>query len=431
MTKLHEYIKPLEAVISPLSAFFTGTTLTCMGYALLTSTLSVQMNLHHVPTAEIGLILSLYYAGYILASVTASKIINKVGHIRAFSAYISIFSALALMHIFSYAPVFWALLRLIEGYCIGSSMMCLESWLNARTTNQNRGLIMALYMVTTYLGSGLGQLLLNIPSPDGILVYITVSIIFSVALVPVSLTALPAPDISLAQSMKLSELYRTSPVGTIGCLCSGVFVGAFYTLGTVYAAQNGLDIAQTSIFMFCGILGGMLAQIPVGRLSDRLDRRFVIMWTCGAMFLSAPWIQFFLNSGTALLSLSALLLGACTFIIYPICVSHINDLIDDSRRTNASGRLIMLQSIGMIIGPIIISFAMQHFGSICFPLAFSAVAGLFVLFAFKHIACRPIHYVDVTPATPQPITVTPVYHKVTQSDTIIDKAKDLLSEKKH
>ena len=94
MIKLHEYIKPLEAVISPLSAFFTGTTLTCMGYALLTSTLSVQMNLHHVPTAEIGLILSLYYAGYILASVTASKIINKVGHIRAFSAYISIFSAI-------------------------------------------------------------------------------------------------------------------------------------------------------------------------------------------------------------------------------------------------------------------------------------------------------------------------------------------------
>ena len=431
MNSMLEHFKSLEKIVSPLTAFFFGTVLTCCAYGLLSSTLALRLAENSNNTFAAGIILAMYYTGYIAASITSYHIINKVGHIRAFSTYISLFSGIVLLHFFSQNLYFWGALRFLEGYCIGSAFMCLESWLNARTTNQNRGLIMALYMVTTYLGSGLGQLLLNIPSPDGILVYITVSIIFSVALVPVSLTALPAPDISLAQSMKLSELYRTSPVGTIGCLCSGVFVGAFYTLGTVYAAQNGLDIAQTSIFMFCGILGGMLAQIPVGRLSDRLDRRFVIMWTCGAMFLAAPWIQFFLNSGTALLSLSALLLGACTFIIYPICVSHINDLIDDSRRTNASGRLIMLQSIGMIIGPIIISFAMQHFGPICFPLAFSAVAGLFVLFAFKHIACRPIHYVDITPATPQPITVTPVYHKVTQSDTIIDKAKDLLSEKKH
>ncbi len=429
--KFADYIAPVKSVVSPLSAFFAGTTLTCLGYALLTSVLSLRMHADGVSTSLIGIVLSLYYAGYICASLTAFKIINKVGHIRSFSTYVSLFSALALMHVFSNNPYYWGGLRFLEGYCIGAAMMCLESWLNARANNKNRGLIMSLYMVTTYLGSGLGQLFLNIPDKSGVMIYMLVSIIFSVALVPVSLTALPAPDISIKKSMKLRELFKISPVGAAGCLTSGVFVGSFYILGTIYASQSGLNLAQTSLFMSAGIFGGLAAQIPVGRISDRFDRRFVIMWVCGIMFLIAPWVDWFIPQGTLPLVFSSFLLGACTFVIYPVCVSHVNDQIDDSLRVNASGMLIMLQSLGMIGGPIIISFIMQLFGSLSFVVCFSIVSGCFVLFSLHCIAKRDINYIAVTPSKPIPTAPTHAFHVLSQDDSLLDKAKDILAEKKH
>ena len=161
---------------------------------------------------------------------------------------------------------------------MGSSFMCLESWLNTRANNNNRGLLMSLYMITSYLGASIGQLLLNIPDPQGIVIYIVVSVIFSLALVPISLTALPSPNIVLHKSMSLLKLYKTAPVGVVGCLSSGILVGGFYSLGAIYANLIGLDVQMTSLFMFSGVLGGLLIQFPLGRLSDRMDRRFLMMW---------------------------------------------------------------------------------------------------------------------------------------------------------
>ena len=431
MNNLLNFIRPVGAIVSPLSAFFCGTLLTCVAFALLTSELSLLMNKFGISTSVVGIILSLYYVGYIFASLTSFKIINKVGHIRAFSTYISLFSALVLLHIFSHDAYFWGILRLVEGYCLGSALLCLESWLNTRANNQNRGLIMALYMVTTYLGSGLGQLLLNIPSSNGMGIFVLVSIIFSVALIPISLTALPTPQINVAKSLNLRELYKISPVGVIGCFASGILVGGFYTLGPLYAKLAGLSLSQTSLFMFCGILGGMCAQIPIGKISDLMDRRFVLMWAGGAMFLVAPWVHFFRDYGNIVLCSSAFALGACTFIMYPISVSHVNDLIDDSKRVSASGMLIMLQSAGMVLGPIIISLMMQHLGAIWFLVCFSVASGAFVLYAFKHIAFRNIKYVEVTPTSPQPTSPTPIYQKITQDDSLLDKAKGLITSKKH
>ena len=170
--KLFLKLEHFKTLISPLSAFFAGTALTCCAYALLTSFLSLTLAQHQVSTAIAGLVLAMYYVGYVLAAESAFHVINKVGHIRAFSSYISIFSALALGHYFSYNPWVWAGLRLLEGYCLGSAMMCLESWLNTRANNSNRGTLMSLYMITTYLGSSLGQLLLNIPASSSVTIYI-------------------------------------------------------------------------------------------------------------------------------------------------------------------------------------------------------------------------------------------------------------------
>lgn len=420
----------LKALISPLTAFFGGTLFVSGAYGLLNSVLAIDLNEAEVPTFYSGLILSMYYVGYIFATASSYKVINKAGHIRAFSAYVSIMSALVLMHPLWFNVWYWGILRLLEGYCMASAFVCLESWLNTRANNQNRGLIMSLYMITSYLGAASGQLMLNIPDDLGFVLFVIVSILYSIALVPISLTALPSPDVSKHKQMSLISLYKTSPVGVVGCIISGIMVGGVYTLGAIYAQSCGLSLYNVSLFMFFSILGGMLAQFPIGRLSDKFDRRFVMMWTSGGVFLILPWMHIFISGSIGELIPAALLLGSGTFILYPICVSHVNDQIDDSVRLEASGMLLMLQSIGMIVGPVAISFLMQYWGSIFFLISLSVVSGFFVLFTFKHISFRQdVGYKTITPTNPMPLAPTPIYSELAKKDTFIDKAKSLFTTK--
>ncbi len=427
MQNILEHLKSLEKIVSPLTAFFFGTILTCCAYGLLSSSLALRLADNSDNTFAAGIILAMYYTGYIVASVISYRIINKVGHIRAFSTYISIFSGIVLLHFFSDNLYFWGVLRFLEGYCIGSAFMCLESWLNARATNANRGMIMSLYMISSYLGASSGQLLLNIPDSSGAVIYITVSILLSIALVPISLTALPTPAITVHKNMSLIALYKKTPVGVVGCLISGVFVGAFYILGAIYAHQMELTLEQTSLFMFFGVFGGMAIQLPIGRLSDYFDRRIVMLFIGGFLFLIVPWVHFFITSGTGLLIIGALLMGFGTFILYPISVSHVNDMIADDERVEASGMLILLQSIGMIAGPIVISFFMQEFGPISFVGAYAIAAGVFIIFCLKHIMFKDINYVSPSPTYPIPLDTTRIFHKISEDETLIDKAKELIA----
>lgn len=430
MTIFSKYFENLKTIASPLTAFFAGTMLTCTAYALLSSTLAIRLSENNVSTSAAGIILSVYYVGYIFASLSSYKIINKVGHIRAFSTFISVLSALVLGHALSPNPIYWGVLRILEGYCLGSAFMCLESWLNTRSNNKNRGIIMALYMITSYTGAGFGQLLLNIPDASGVAIYILVSIIYSIALVPISMTALPSPDLQVYQNIPIKKLYKIAPVGVVACVASGVFVGGFYTLGAIYAHQIGLDLEMTSFFMFFCVLGGLLAQFPIGRLSDKFDRRFIIMWQCGILFFIAPWVHMFIDEGVLYLAIAAMLLGSGTFTLYPISVAHVNDLISDSERIHACGMLIFLQSLGMIFGPIIVAYAMQHFGAISFLFAYSLVCGFVVIFSFKHIVFKPnVGYISNNKSDLIPTAPTHAFNTLAKDDNLLDKAKELFAEK--
>lgn len=430
MLQFGKKLESVEKLLSPLAAFFAGTFIMYIASGLNSSILAVRLNAQHTPTFYTGLVMACYYLAYIVSSLTSSHVINKVGHVRAFAGYISILSSMVLLHTVSSAPWFWALLRFAEGYCIAAGLMCLESWLNTRSNNKNRGVIMSVYMVMTYCGMASGQLMLNIPDPMGFMVFIIISVLYSWALVPVSLTGQPSAPITQHKQMSLRRAYKIAPMSVVGCVISGILVSNVYTLGPIYAEQMGLDINTTSLFMFFCIMGGMAAQIPVGRLSDKFDRRFVMMWLCGALFLIAPWMQFFIDCNIWLLSGCAILLGAGTFVLYPICISHFNDKIADEERVEASGQLILLQSIGMMSGPIIISYVMQHWGALCFVLSFSFFSGLFVIYAIKNIVFRPqTGYLEVTRTDPVPASPTHVYPTLAQNDNLVDKAKKILFTK--
>lgn len=422
MNALKAKLLNIRDIISPLTAFFIGTCLTCCAYALMTSISSVRLDSFGVSTSKAGFVLALYYLGFVVASLSAYKVINKVGHIRAFVTYVSIFSALSLMHYFDNNLIFWGFLRFSEGYCIGGSTMCLESWLNSRSNNKNRGMVMSFYMISTYLGSSTAQVMLNIPDQGGVTIYIIVSALFSLSLVPIALTALPTPEIKAYERMPVSKLYHKTPVGVVACFVSGFLVGSFYLLGTIYTQKLGLTLQQTSMFMFYGVLGGLSAQLPVGRISDKMDRRYVLLASCVILCILAPIMHLVLTYNNKLLGVSSFLLGAAMFTMYPICVSHINDLVSDKERVQASGRLILLQGSGLIVGPIIVSFLMEHIGPVSYVLSFSLITAILSVFIGKWLRVKPeIDYVQNTPTTPVPVTTTPMFDKLAADDTRADK----------
>ena len=403
MTALQNFTHTFKKTIYPLTALFAGTIFMCCGYASLGSTLALRLTQMNTPTTLSGIILALYYLGTVIATFSAAKFINKIGHIRSFAIFAALLAIFVSGHALSPNLVYWSLLRLGEGYAIGGTTMCLESWINTRATNSNRGTIIAVYMVTSYLGSSLGQLFLNVPDPTGMMVFVLIAMLFSCALIPVSLTALPTPAIETVKSMDFRKAYKISPVGFVACIASGILVGTFYMLGTIYATKIGLDIRSVSLFMFFGVIGGLLAQFPIGRLSDLTDRRYVLVGISVVLAVLAPLVHFMALYGGWALICSVILLGSGVFTLYPIAVSHVNDLISDDERIQASGMLILTQNIGLVIGPVAVAAGMNLFGPSFFVVSFVIIPLLFVAFTVSQIKRKPdIAYVSNTPTQMQP-----------------------------
>lgn len=418
-------------VIYPLTALFLGTMFICCAYSSLGSVLALKLNQSGTPTTISGLILAIYYLGGIFAAFTAPRFINKIGHIRSFAVFAASLSILVLGHSFSSDRIYWTILRLAEGYSISAITMCLESWINTRANNKNRGMIISVYMVTSYLGASLGQLFLNIQDSSGILLYILISILFSFALMPISLTTLPAPSIQTPKTMPYRKVYAASPVGFLCCVTSGVLVGSFYMLGTIYASNIGLSLKETSMFMFFGVMGGLLAQFPLGKLSDMMDRRYILLGIAIFLTILAPAVHFFVLQGGMSLIISTMLLGAGVFTLYPISVSHVNDLIKDDERISASGKLILTQNIGLVMGPILVSAGMSLFGTAFFMAAFAIIPIFFIVFTLKHIKIKPdINYLNITPTQPIPTAPASTFNELAQDDTLLERAKELITPTK-
>ncbi|MFC7554107.1 MFS transporter [Pseudoroseomonas wenyumeiae] len=220
--------------------------------------------------------------------------IRPVGHIRAFACFVSLLSASTLAYALYQSVGLWAALRLIDGFCIAGVYVCLESWLNDRAEPSQRGSVLAAYMVALYAGQGLGQFLLNLGQSNPLLPFLLASILLSIAVLPISLTRSASPVLGDFQAMPMRSLYAASPLGMVGAAVTGLMLGAFYGLGAVHAQRIGLDLSATAAFMSAVILGGVTLQWPLGWLSDRFDRRTVIL----GVF-----------AGAALVALAIMLLG--------------------------------------------------------------------------------------------------------------------------
>lgn len=347
-------------LVSPL---LTGVAFLMIGAGGLSTIIAFRMGEADYPSIVVGLVTSLYFIGIVMGTRVCHHIISTVGHIRAFAALGSLMSAATLAHAITPDPFVWGFLRFLVGFATVGMFMCTESWLNEKSSNEIRGQVFSLYQVVLYLGQGAGQFLINIPDETGALLYILTSILMSLAILPVALTRVAAPTLPKPVRFKIGRLWGISPTGMTTSMLSGIIMGAFYGVGALFAEQSGMGKAETAQFMGAVIMGGLLLQYPIGKLSDIYDRRWIILAVAfGTLAICIAIIGKDASNGRGLLLLGALF-GGFSFTLYPLSVAYTNDFLTAEDLVPASGGLIVAYGLGAAIGPIVASLAMDVFGA--------------------------------------------------------------------
>ncbi len=373
---------PVLQSIRSVSSLLFSYGLLLVANGMFATLLGLRSKMEGFSTEVIGLVMSGFFIGLLIGGLYAVRAVAAVGHIRSFAAFASIMSVAVLTHVLIIDPFMWFGLRVAAGFCMAGMVMVTESWLNERATNQNRGRILSLYMMIHYLGSGVGQFVLNVADPARFQLFVIASIIYSLALVPILLTRANAPKPSSPQRMKFSDLYAISPLGVIATVLAGMANATVNSMGPVFAKENGLSVAGVSTFMACLILGGMVLQLPMGRLSDRLDRRTVLIIAalasllgCAAIILAAG------QPGPMWLFVAAAIYGGFCFAIYPIAAAQVNDMADPDRLIQVASGLLVAYGVGASIGPVISSQLMGRIGPSGMFMFNGAIAGGLALFA--------------------------------------------------
>jgi MFS family permease len=352
-----------------------------LGDGLQGTLLAVRADQEGFTATTTGLVMSSFYIGFLLGSITTPRITAGVGHIRVFAALAALASAAILVHaVFIQVPV-WIALRLVSGFCFAGLYIVAESWLNDRATNETRGKLLSLYMVVSYLGVGAGQLLLNLAEPTEYLLFILTSVLISLAVVPLLLSAGSPPAYHESVNISLRELFRLSPLGIVSMFAIGLVTATFFALGPVYGQRIGLDVENISYFMAAAVAGTIIFQGPVGALSDRFDRRIVLtVVTLLAALAAVICVPLSQASNLALL-LSVALFGGLAIPLYSICIAYTNDHLHPSQMVAASGALVLTGGLGAVLGPILVAIIMDQFGDQSFFWSMAAVHGLLSVFA--------------------------------------------------
>src|SRR5262249_45076974 len=268
----------LRAVLPQLLAVLIGFGLMQMGNTLQGTLLSIRGDIEGFSPAQIGIVGAGFWAGIVVGSLRSGLLIARVGHIRTFAALGGIASTIPLLHLLLIDPIAWVVLRTVTGFCFAGLFIVVESWLNGAATVGTRGRILSIYGMTGLMAGIGGQLLLTATDATGFSPFCIVAITLAFSLVPLALSRSSAPAESSATTrINPRKLYGQSPLGVVAAFFAGATTGAFFALGPVFAQKRGLDTGEIALFMSCGTLGGFLMAWPLGWLSDRVDRRLVII----------------------------------------------------------------------------------------------------------------------------------------------------------
>ena len=368
-------------------ALLVGIGFMMLGNGLQGTLLGLRATIAGFDTFITGIMMSGYFVGIFIGSVLAPRLVARVGHIRVFAALASTASIAILIHGVYVDPVTWTIMRLCTGISYAGLYVVTESWLNDRAGNENRGKMLSIYMVITTLGLGCGQFLLNVFDPEGAKLFILVSVVVSFGLIPMLLTARPAPAFEMSSKMNLRRLFKASPLAVISNALTGVAHGTIFGMGAVYARQKGLSVEDVSIFMACFLFGGLLFQWPLGLLSDRIERRRV-MAGMAATAVVLTLLAVIVTPGSTLFFTLIALIGGMAMPMYSLCIAYANDRLEPEEIVGASASLVMVAGIGLSAGPIMVSYLMSAFGPNFY---FTGIGGAFAfifLFAVYRMGQR-------------------------------------------
>ncbi|WP_367717173.1 MFS transporter [Nitratireductor sp. GISD-1A_MAKvit] len=348
-------LSPLGSII----ALLLGTAFLLTGSGLHGLLLPLRGQIEGFPTASLGALGAAWAAGFVAGCFIAPRIVRRAGHVRAFGAFAASGAIIALLTGMWVDPAGWIILRIFTGFTMAGAFMVIESWLNEKSTNENRGTVFGIYMMLTYASLTAGQMTVAFGNVSSTILFMTTGILFCMALIPTAVSKAVSPEPLAQASLDLKALYHNSPVAFVGCLLIGMANGAWGTLGAVYGGLIGISTLQIATMMSIAVLAGAALQLPAGRLSDRVDRRYVI---AGGAFgsgivgllilLTAP------RDGTYVIIMTAVY-GAFAYTMYSIIVAHANDYAAPEDFVKVASGLLFLYGAGTMMGPLIGGFLME------------------------------------------------------------------------
>jgi MFS family permease len=322
--------------------------------------ISLRVAIEDFGATMAGLVLSSYFAGFTLAALRCGRIIERIGHIRSYAAYAGLVAAATAAMPLMVGSLVWLVLRAFVGFGCAGLFITTESWLNAKAQPAARGRIFSIYMVGTFLALAVGQLLIGRAKIETTAPFNAIVALFAVALVMVSTTRAEPPKATSAETLPYGQLTSAAPVAVVRCALSGLISSAFYALVPAWMQDVGATRETIALFMLVAVLGGLAFQVPVGRLSDRCDRRLVLAGL-SLGFAGIAVILVHVPRALPVVLPAAILLGGFMSTLYPVCVSHAHDCMPADRVVAVSGRLILLSGLGSVVGPLIGSILMARF----------------------------------------------------------------------
>lgn len=340
---------------------FLGMALLMLGNGLLGTLVSWRATYEGFAPSTTGWVMMGYYLGFIVGSMLTQKLVQGVGYIRVFAALASLASTAALLQVLYIDPIAWFILRVLAGFCFAGIYVIAESWLNACSTNETRGQTLSLYMLVSFAGLAGGQWLMNLSPPSGSSLFILISILLSLALVPILIKRTETPEVEVEQRLSIRELIRLSPAGVFGVFISAIAHGALFAMGAVFAVTLGMSVSDTVLFMSSFILFGALGQWPIGWLSDKFDRRLVMLFS--SLFATLTCILLlFLSPQEILFFIAFAGLGATSLPLYSISIAHTNDRLNPDQMTSASSTIVLVLGVGSVIGPLLAGYLLDTIG---------------------------------------------------------------------
>ncbi len=374
--------------LGPVAALLLGSAFLLFAGGMNGLILPIRGEIEGFTAASLGLLGTGWAMGYVAGCIGTPWLVARVGHVRAFGAMCALAAITVLASLLMLDPWAWIPLRAVSGFCFAGAAMVVESWLGERAGAEARGRVFGIYTMVNLAATTAGQLALTLGDPSGYVFFVIAAMVYCMALLPTAVSASASPGPLTSVSLNLPALWRNSPIAVFSVMMVGISNGAFGALSAVYAARFGLGLEEVALFASVPLIAGALAQVPVGMLSDRFDRRVVLIGV--ALIGLAADATFILGALPATWEIlaAAAVFGAAVFSMYPTIVAHANDHAAPGTGLQVSGGLLLVFGLGSIVGPTVAGFAMTGLGATSLFWVTGTAHLLLVLFALVRLRAR-------------------------------------------